>query len=242
MEAADAVALLPPGPLLAPAVKTAGSGSAMPPIPTTGTSADDTRPSLEMVFWGTGILLVAWLIAAFALHDDNYPPGGPTTPVAGLTIFAVFFVGAQAIERLLEPFANYFDPQTAAALSDAAGKADDAARQTLGAKRAGDVTTVIAMIQPLQQALNDAAQKKAHAARSKANRKIVFWAIASAVGVLASAALKLYLLRTVGIATPNRPLEVLATGLIIGSGTQPLHDLVGLISAKADTTKAARGN
>ena len=104
---------------------------------------------------------------------------------------------------------------------------------------AGNAALANTLKQSTQTALDDAATLKAVAATSKSNRKIIFWAIASAVGVLASASLKLYLLRTVGIATPNRPLEVLATGLIIGSGTQPLHDLVGLISAKADTSKAA---
>ena len=43
-------------------------------------------------------------------------------------------------------------------------------------------------------------------------------------------ALHLYFLRTVGIQQNNRFLEILATGLIIGGGTKPLHDLVTMIS------------
>jgi hypothetical protein len=181
------------------------------------------------------------VIAVFAIHDPKYPPSGSATPVAGLTIFAVFFVAAQAIERLLEPIASLLDPKAGDALAAASGKASEAAAAANAKLHSGDAEAVAAAITTTQDKLNEAADKKAKAATSKANRKIGFWAVASAVAVLAASGMKLYFLRTVGIATPNRALEVLATGLIIGSGTQPLHDLVTLISAKADTSKAAAG-
>jgi hypothetical protein len=161
--------------------------------------------------------------------------------VAGLTIFAVFFVAAQAIERLLEPIASLLDPKAADALAAASGEATEAAAAATAKLHSGDGKGAAAAITAAQDKLDEAADKKAKAATSKANRKVVFWAVASAVAVLAASGMRLYFLRTVGIATPNRALEVLATGLIVGSGTQPLHDLVSLISAKADSSKAAAG-
>jgi hypothetical protein len=57
--------------------------------------------------------------------------------------------------------------------------------------------------------------------------------------MFASAMLNLYFLTLVGIGPSPRWAEVLATGLIIGSGTKPLHDLVAAISAKKDAAGAA---
>jgi hypothetical protein len=87
-------------------------------------------------------------------------------------------------------------------------------------------------------AVEEAARKAARHAVSRGNRRVLFWTIASIIGMFAAANLKLYLLKSVGVADPSRTMEVLATGLIIGSGTQPLHSLVELISAKKDATEA----
>jgi hypothetical protein len=68
--------------------------------------------------------------------------------------------------------------------------------------------------------------------------KTLFWGFATCIGIVASASLELYLLRQVGIASPPRELDVLATGLIIGAGTKPLHDLTKLIEKKKETAAA----
>jgi hypothetical protein len=64
-------------------------------------------------------------------------------------------------------------------------------------------------------------------------RATVFWAIATCLGMLVAAAMNLYFMNTVGITIGQRWEEILATGLIIGGGTKPLHDLVKLISSKS---------
>ncbi len=46
---------------------------------------------------------------------------------------------------------------------------------------------------------------------SRLNRKVVFWALATLVGIVAAANMKLYLLTTVRIASPSRVMEILAT-------------------------------
>ena len=77
----------------------------------------------------------------------------------------------------------------------------------------------------------------------KQNDKIVsFWALATSLGVLASAVFHMYFLSTVGIAVPNVFLEILGTGLILGAGTKPLHDLVDLIEAKSNSPVSGAGS
>jgi hypothetical protein len=56
--------------------------------------------------------------------------------------------------------------------------------------------------------------------------------------MLVAAAMKLYLLNTVGITAGTPWEEILATGLIIGAGTKPLHDLVQMMSTKAGQASA----
>lgn len=74
-----------------------------------------------------------------------------------------------------------------------------------------------------------AALKQAELDRIRANRRLLFWGLATVVGLFASAALKLYFLRALGVPDSPRWAEILVTGLVIGAGTKPLHDLISRI-------------
>ncbi len=86
------------------------------------------------------------------------------------------------------------------------------------------------------------------------------WAAASVVAMVVCACLGLFLFRTVeaphptptsaasvpvqpatdrktGAKDPNRPMDLLLTGLIVGAGTKPLHDLVSQIQTTKNNTK-----
>jgi hypothetical protein len=215
------------------------------PIPTVGTSTATAAPNLWWVGGGFVLLLAAWWVATNLIHDPAYATTKrATTTVAGVTIFAVFFVAATALERLLEPIAMVLNPGPESDLQQAesdVAKTKQAAVEEHAALIAAQLTSPPQSTpapQPrrddLQTALDAAAGAKAKASQWKLNRKVLFWALASALSVIASSAMKLYFLTAVGIANPPRTLELLATGLIIGGGTKPLHDLVTLISAKAD--------
>lgn len=113
--------------------------------------------------------------------------------------------------------------------------ADDAGRAA--AKSKFDDSKTVA-----QTALDEAARAKAGSNRITGNRAVIVWAAASAVGIFGASMLKLYLLKQVGIASPPRPMELLATGLIIGAGTKPMHDLVKLIEKRKEAaTNASSG-
>jgi hypothetical protein len=178
------------------------------------------------------------VVADFIFPDSKFVQGAGNTPVDGMTVFAVFFVGATAIERLLEPFSSAILSQEKNK-KDAADKKKDATEATV--KMAAAVTEnpdVTPNKSDASGKLEAAAQADQVVSDHDWYRKVVLWAIASVVAVVASASLKLYFLGTVGIAHATRWEEILATGLILGAGTKPLHDLTELISAKKEAEKS----
>jgi ABC-type nickel/cobalt efflux system permease component RcnA len=218
-------------------------------------------------------------------------------PIDGLTVFAVFFVAALGIERLLEPLSNAILPtanhqrnvDTAKAeaghaiLALGAAQSDYEPLVNLASKFEADaidtdqlrselrslaesetncsqavadalteIETVNApdeakrrevILEKLREAANKprrATEDKLLAAADSAEalsvrqlaRTTTFWTLATCLGMVVAATMELYFLNTVGITAARPWLEILATGLIIGAGTKPLHDLVKLISAK----------
>jgi len=158
------------------------------------------------------VLVVAAWLASWWLNSRFWDKGtlDSRTLVQGVSIFALFYVAAQAVERLLEPFS---------ALLLTVGDKEKARDQALAeyqqakTKDKGDA----------------AAGKQADLERTRANRRVVFWGLATVVGLFASAVLKLYFLRTLGVSDSPRWAEILVTGLVIGAGTKPLHDLISRI-------------
>jgi hypothetical protein len=192
-----------------------------------------TRRALCGVVAVVGIVLVS-VVANLVFPDSDFKAGVGNRAVDGMTIFAVFFVGATAIERLLEPFSSALLPQEQTK-KDAAEKKKDAQKAT---ETVADALTSAPEAKPdtkdAKEKLDEAAKADQLVADRNWYRQVLFWGIASIVSVVASASLKLYFLGTVGIAHATRWEEILATGLILGAGTKPLHDLTELISAKKD--------
>ena len=175
-------------------------------------------------------VLLAWAITVHFTHDPAVRFGSlMPKPVNGTTIFAVFFVASAAIERFLEPISGLLPDK-----SDLRQEAHDAkARAGREFVHGQDAATASTM-------LKHAARKEADAKDWVFGETVGFWALATIISVVASAALKLYLPYVVGIATGGRPIQILATGLIIGGGTKPLHELVGYMSAAKEAKQAAK--
>jgi hypothetical protein len=106
-----------------------------------------------------------------------------------------------------------------------------------------------------------AAQKEAAVAQTdhhltQAGRAVLMWATASVLAMCVCAALGIFLLRSVqtpgqtpakaaaassapGTAEdPNRLLDLLVTGLVVGAGTKPLHDLISQVQTSSGSSKA----
>ena len=147
------------------------------------------------------IVVVVGLVVGYLLW--KYVKPEVFTPVQGVSIFAALYIFAQCIERIIEPFTSFL------------GSAKDDAGTKFKKKAA------------LQQfASAPSAKTRALVAKVRRNRAVITWAIASLLAMLASGGLGIFLLRTVGLKGAPVWVDILVTGLAIGSGTKPLHDLI----------------
>lgn len=87
---------------------------------------------------------------------------------------------------------------------------------------------------PLER-LNNGAEKTVTASYLKADRATVALGVATILGVMASFLFGLYFLRSVGISA-SHTVDVAVTGMTIGAGTKPLHDLISSLQNKSTPT------
>jgi hypothetical protein len=216
--------------------------------------AAQTEPFGLWRSFGIGIVFlllvgVALLVVNQFLPDDQFgklkaAAAGGSTAAGTLSMFATFYVAAQAIERLLEPLSNVLVSKDGAE-SASASKVDSAGKKANElAEAASDATPNLALVNTAKQAVESSlkavATAKNHLDLISQARTTLFWALATIAGMAVSASLKLYFLIMVGIGPGPRWMEVLATGLIIGAGTKPLHDLITTISNKKDLAAGAK--
>ena len=202
--------------------------------PTVG-AADSLRADTRYLLGSYGLVVIGAGIgcALFAAID----PSPAITAAAGFAVVAPLYIAAQAIERLVEPLTN-FDSFGKAAPS-AEGAADPRTKRKAKAAR-DEAFAAFANAAPDQAApaAKTAAETQAQVDRIRKNRALLGWGIASALGTVVCGAIGLRLLLLTGVAV-NRYVDVIVTGLAIGSGTKPLHDLISNIEktkdAKADS-------
>ena len=110
--------------------------------------------------------------------------------------FAIFYIAAQAIERITELFSKIGDVES---------------KEVKGA---------------LGLTIRDW-------------RAVWLWVIASALGIGLAFWIQLGLFKVSGVSTIDQTLDKVLTGIIIGSGTKPLHDLISYVQ-KASTKKGGK--
>jgi hypothetical protein len=70
------------------------------------------------------------------------------------------------------------------------------------------------------------------AAHTKADRATLAIGVSTLAGVVASCGFGLYFLAAVGMTSVSHSIDAIVTGLTIGAGTKPLHDLITGIQSK----------
>lgn len=205
-------------------------------IPTTATATTGFVPDIIWAVFAVVGVVVAAFVADAVAPDAAFPSQELPAAAEGLTLFALFYVAAQAIERLLEPFSSFLLPN-----QDKKKEADEAVAGAKKAKADAAKTGTDANVDKAESELEKAAKAKAKLAARNRHRAILFWGIATVVGIAVSAGMKLYFLQKAGIGNSSRWWEILATGLIIGAGTKPLHDLIEFISSKKEGAEKAEG-
>jgi hypothetical protein len=161
-----------------------------------------------LVAIGTG---VAYALIRWGHWVSPFEIGNQVSAYAALIVFA------GAVERILEPFSNLMPGTKARALYENA-----VASMTNGHPAAS---------------LTDVAAAKARLDRALANRTVLMWGLATALAAVVSAAGGFYLLHMIAasgwVSQIPTWVDALVTGLVVGTGTKPLHDLI----TKAQTSK-----
>lgn len=192
------------------AVLTAGQTG----TPAAGAPAGDrggTKPGKHEQLWYTvlapGIAAAAFL-AAWGLHGNTsstYRIDSQWSAFTGLFILAL------AIERALEPFSRKLGPDTT--------KRKDARDRVLASTRADDMKEIAVECQLAVE-------------MCRRLTAVVTWGVATGLAFLLCAQLNITLMQAVranGSGAPPFWADLLVTGLVVGAGTKPLHDLVSNI-------------
>jgi hypothetical protein len=196
------------------------------PAAVTNGGKDGNSPSLVHVLLAYGLVVVAAVVAVKWAEKSDVA----IKAAAGFASFAALYIVAQAVERLIQP------------LTYLVGKADqkkEAEKDLTDAKKAvlegssGSATT----------AATTTVKKEAELEAIQAHRAILFWAIATAISLIVCGRLGLGLLQSVaevtgsdggGAPTWFRNWDVVITGIAVGAGTKPLHDLISFIQSKKE--------
>jgi hypothetical protein len=178
-------------------------------------AAAGTRPDFSFVIGGIAAVLIG-LLASLIVNDRVEPTA--FKPAQGISVFALLYVLAQGLERLMEPLASWVGSTESETVAR-----DQAIARALTTGTKDDVEA--------------AAATQARLDQKRANRAIGLWATATVLAMLGSAALGVYLLTILGAQDVPRSLEIAITGLAVAGGTKPLHDLISSLETKKNKSK-----
>jgi len=186
------------------------------PIPSPGgeAAAVPTQPaSLGAIMAAFGLVAAGGAGSWMLWRSGNTPQGIQLQDAT--TVFAALFAFATAVERLLEPFARFLPGADSKAQFEAA---------VASMANQGHASTY--------ESLSRVAAAKSKLERGRSNRMLVAWGIATAVSTVAASAGGFYLLHAIagpgwnGVATW---IDAIVTGVVVGSGTKPLHDVISKV-------------
>jgi hypothetical protein len=159
---------------------------------------------------GVGLATTAFFVA-WGLHGSQSSTYRIDNQWSALT---GLFILALAIERALEPFSRKLGPDT----TNAKDKRDAPDRKA-----------------------SDAECQSAIEMRRRLTA-VVTWGVATGLSFVLCAKLNITLMEAVAANGSGQPpfwADLLVTGLVVGAGTKPLHDLVTNIERKQDAPRAA---
>ena len=195
----------------------AGGAARVPATPPYAVAVPTPSPGPGVVVVAF-VLILAGCLVAYALWWRGLDTAVIQPPDTATT-FVVLLVFAAAVERLLEPFTRMVPGSAAVARVEQAKAA--------AANRGPEMT---------YDDLVHVARAEADAGRAKAGRAVLLWGLATAVATVVSTTCGFYLLHAVaGPSWSGIPTwaDALVTGLVVGSGTKPVHDLITMAQSKA---------
>lgn len=188
-------------------------------------SAAPDKVGYPMIIGSTAAVIAATIVM-WLINKDWIKP----MPIQVMTSY-VPYVGIIAVTAALERF---LEPLSHVLLKDQPVKKTAAESKSAAQADAADPAKGDAQVQPMVQA---AAKDQAAVDQRTTERAILFWAIASVCGLAISGGFGLFLLQSIATSHVNTFLDLAVTGLTIGAGTKPLHDVITGIS-KSSSAKA----
>ncbi|MEO3744381.1 hypothetical protein [Plantactinospora sp. B5E13] len=211
------------GPATAHHAVGAAAGTTVPavgpdPSPANGGADPAATPTPAPASFGAVVVAFALIAGAGFASWSLWASGGTAKvmqPPDTVAVFGVLIVFAAAVERILEPFSRWLP-----------GRGAEATLQRLTAELANRPATATERA--------SLGQLRERADRARGNRTIVAWGIATAVATVASTAGGFYVLHAIaGPEWEGLPVWIdgIVTGIMVGSGTKPLHDLITRIQS-----------
>ncbi|GAA1816238.1 hypothetical protein GCM10009682_41430 [Luedemannella flava] len=207
----------PASPGMPPLAASPGFGPAPAYDPNTATAP--TLPAHPLaVLGGFGIAAIGGLTAMGIGDAVTIPPFRVEDQVSA---FGALLVFAGAVERVLEPITRWMPGR----------KPQERYERALADMDNG-----------VPGATQIAAVAKAACERARASRGVLMWGIATALATVLSSSAGFYLLRALNADTGWNAVptwvDAMVTGLIVGSGTKPLHDLITKVQKPKEGTAA----
>lgn len=148
--------------------------------------------------------------------------------VDGISVFAIFYILAQAIERFLEYFSEAsFLGKDKKAIDESERKIKDWQKIIDKSIEKDPSDTNLQVTIERNQKNIDTEESKISGKKSK--RIVGLWLFASILGILLCWVFKIGFLGTIGATISYTWLDYLVSGIVIGSGTKPLHDVIAYI-------------
>jgi hypothetical protein len=214
-----------PGAVAPPAIPHQG-GSGVAPVPgataTPGQEMAAAVPSKPAKSWAAmSALGLAGLGGLGAWNINQMFAPGVFQVSSDLSVFAALFVFSAASERILEPFSRWMPGRK---------------EQERYEKAVADMENGV------PGATNAAAHYKAAVDQARSSRGLVMWGLATAMATLLSASGGFYLLRMInenpaGWSVVPVWVDALITGLVVGSGTKPVHDIINRVQKQSNITQ-----
>lgn len=201
-----------------------------------------TQPAIQYIVFAIGTATIGFVLGLYLQDHFHHNMTKLPVLVAGVGSFALIYIMAQAIERILVPFSwvggGFLGGcGTAPGLPSKNSLKKDRQSALMKAARAPES----APENEKMELSKKSAETKHSLEQYTANLTGSSFGVAAALAMLVSGYTGTFLLKTVGLTTAGW-LDVLVTGLVIAGGTKPLHDLISNISSSSqnkDSTASA---
>ncbi len=192
------------------------------------------------------------LLYAGIVYAQGETPPAETTAQTGeiASKLAALVAAATVIERIIETIWDFYENNVlvASRLVGSAGSYVRWAQQQVNAAKAALVAGATAGVEAsgLEKAFQNAEQRLTEYLKSPvyvSMKKKISMPVGIGLGVLIAFAAQLQMFYLLGILKADSPIQwvdTLITGLVIGTGSAPVHSLIGLLQNTKDTVDAAR--